>query len=1586
MKKINLLLLSRRKYLLKSLLLIIIALVYSIHVDGRPITRQQAHQRAMKFQQLKGDKRQLAPITEARRLAPKKSQLQNSVEPYYVFDRGTNEGFIIVSGDDQTVDVLGYTDNGTFDYEQLPPNMREWLDYYGRQLEAIQAGAPVMKLPATHPKVEQFMQCKWSQGSPYNNVCPLDGGQRSVTGCVATAMAQILYYNREKSVTETTAAIPGYTTWTKGINVPGIDASAPIDWDNMKDTYSTSTDLQKKAVANLMLYCGVAVKMDYTSSSSGAQVSDCYEAFKKYFGYGSSVRYITSGDVSGDDEWDKIVYNELAAGRPVYLSGYNADAGHAFLTCGYENQRYYINWGWGGQSDGLYYLTNLTPGDGQGIGGSDDGYNGGKQIIIGLEPENFGSKTMSFKDNAVKALCVANWDADKDGKLTYDEAAAVTSLGSVFKGQSGLKKFSELYYFTSLTTIDDDAFNGCSNLTDIRLPKALKKVGARAFKGCGKLPQINLPSSVSQIGEEAFSGCKLLTAFELPDELTAIEQGTFRNCAQISAIDLPISITRFGQEAFAGCTKLSSVTVKTFHPEKLVMGEQVFADIDLSKATLNVMQGTKAYFSAADQWKDFGKIVQQREISGGNFAKLETGQTYYLYNVGTGRYLTKGEAYKTQAVVDAQPMRFKAIHPTSKADGIYCFTSPDTGNDGKYLFRTSTDENIGKGIMATFVDGKSVSANAYWNVQEIDNGIYTIQIPSDGTGYDASLYWGIQTDHASNAASPTYGVYPDVDYASHSLNCQWQFVIYDEAVTTKFEAAEKLASLLQAARRNNLKYEEEQAVYDELESSTEELLAAQSSLRKKLKYIEFYHQDVRERCITFFDSDSDDELSYKEAADVKDFGWLFGFANYTSLVRVEELQYFTNANAIEGCFMQNCTNLETVILPKNIQYIYYYAFKGCSKLKAINIPEYVSLIGEDAFQGCTSLREITVLNPDPASIILGDNVFKGVKKAECTLYVPYGSKALYAEAPEWKDFGTIVEVRGRTPLKYSPITTDKKGYLYNIGTRRMVTMGEAYGTQSVVSTKGRAYKTYVRVDGSENQVRFQDAISERYIFRTNTDTKVGTGVKACFGDGSSPTNAYWTYDEVEPNVYTLRVPSNASGYVEGEYLGTNDVHKSDAASPTTGIYWDEALGSKNTLWAFVTDDDLQAANETDNLVAQLGEMLTLARQKKIEVKEEQAVYDNFESTVDAIRLAIKSVREKMHFITFSDKSVQTICLKNWDSDQDGEITFEEAAAVTSIDEVFRGSNISSFEELQYFTSITTIPENAFRNAASLQVIYLPKNVTTLGNYCFLSCSLLHYVVILNDEQVVPVGYSNIGSKTTLFVPANMVDSYQADEGWATKVSVVEYTGKPVVSATASRAYGRTSATIKMTVLGAPVTGTAEFSCETIGEATAPVGNYPILVTPGTVVTPSVEYREGVFTIEPATLTITAKSYTRNMGEPNPEFEVTYKGFRNRETDTVLTVRPTITCEATPESPAGDYEITVSGAEAQNYVFTYQPGTLTVLDAAGICAPLTDKEKMRNGKYVYDLSGRQIKSQSNSPTRKELIIVGGKKVVGNTSER
>lgn len=1541
--------------------------------DAKPLTRAQAQQKAVAFMAERHDNKTLMAVTNTKKLAPRRGASETlAADPYYVFDRGEGEGFVIVSGDDQTVGVLGFCETGTFDYEQMPPNMRALLDDYARQIELIQTGkakaAPVITASG-RTNVPALMTCKWSQGEPYNNACPLDAGKRSVTGCVATAIAQILYYNREKMVNETQAAMPGYSTWTKGISVPGIAAGAPIDWDNMKDTYGSANDKQKKAVANLMLYCGVGSKMDYTNSSSGAQSWDAYQALLNYFGL-TSAQWRDYTTVTSNEEWDRIVYEEMAAGRPVYMSGSNDDGGHAFVAHGYRDGKYIINWGWGGQSDGEYYISNLTPGDGQGIGGSSSGYNAYRQFIIHIEPENYTAKAMNITDAAVKKLCIENWDADGDGNLTFGEAAAVTSLGQVFKGKTTLKNFKELYYFTGLTEIADDAFNGCSQLTSLRLPKGIRTLGDRAFMGCAKLNQLEIHDGLQAIGEDAFNGCKVLPAISLPTALTSVPARAFKDCAALTTISLPISVTAIGDEAFAGCAKLTSFTVNTFQPGTVSMGASVFDNIDLQKAVLNVMQGTKAYFAATEQWKDFGSIIEKRELSGGAFAELEAGKMYYVYNVGTGRYLTKGEAYGTQAVVGTAPMRFEVKRSSSMPEGVYYFSSPDTGKEGKFLFRTSTDDNVGKGINAVFVDGTSLSGVAYWAVQSVGNQVYTIQTPSNQNGYAEGRYLGVQTDHESGAASPTYGAYFDVPYADHTANCQWRFVLYDEDKEAQYEAAVALGNLLAIAKTRGVKCQNEQAVYDRMESSRDELVEAQRTLRKKLKFIDFASDDVRSQCVTRWDLDFDGELSYNEAARVSDFD--LSFSGNKTLESFDEFKYFTGIKYVYGRTFYGCTNMTSVTLPENVEKVYYYAFYGCKALEEIRLPRYVNTLGNNCFTSCTNLKSVYVEAAEPFAIV--SNVF-GTRDAEnFTIYVPFGSKAKYEAADVWKDY-TIKEMRGPAQPQYSSFAANKVGYFVNVATGKILSKGEAYGTQSVVDHRGMRYqlkRTKAMPEGCYYFYSDETGKDQKVLFRVSTDSKVGEGVKACFVDGTLETRAYWKIDSVAPGTYTFSVPEGDESYVAGQYLGVDENHESGVASPTYGTYWDLKGTGTACQWRFVAESDYNAALAFDILAEQLLDLLERAGKQGLDVSSEQAVYDSPSSTMGDFGQAIQSLREKLHYIIFQESGVRSICLTNWDDNGDEELSYEEAAAVTDIGEVFRNmSSVKQFAELRYFTSLTAIPENAFRGASSLQTVYLPERVDTIGKYAFFSTAL-RYLVLLNGQKKVPVGSSSLPLKSTVFVPASVLDSYLADEDWSAKYAVEEYTGKPVVTAEASREYGRRAASIAAKVTGAPIDGTPEYACEAIAEPTLPIGEYVITVMPGTVTTPNTTFVDGTVTILPATLTVTANSYQRNIGEENPVFDCTYKGFRNSETEEVLTTKPVVTCEATAESPAGSYEIVVSGAEAANYVFDYVAGELTVIDPAGI-QTLTTTDK-RAGQ-IFDIQGRKVSSLKSG-----LYIMNNRKVV------
>lgn len=303
----------------------------------------------------------------------------------YIVAPENGDGFVIVGSDSRT-GVLGYSDSGVYDRSQIPCGLRMMLDAYAAETanmpESYDPAASVSRVTkATRRSVAPLLTTKWDQSTPYNGKCPQSSFGRMPTGCVATAMSQVMKYHewpREgKDLQYTDHFDPS----------PSYDYSQPFQWDQMLDAYSMSgsTKSQRDAVANLMLACGVAVDMQYRTSSSGAFSCFVPDVARDFFSYDKGIEYI---DRSTYDPalWDDLIYGEIAAGRPVIYGGVARDGGHEFVCDGYESDGYFhINWGWGGSYDGFFRLGALEP-EGQGTGGYEGGYNLRQHAIIGIQP------------------------------------------------------------------------------------------------------------------------------------------------------------------------------------------------------------------------------------------------------------------------------------------------------------------------------------------------------------------------------------------------------------------------------------------------------------------------------------------------------------------------------------------------------------------------------------------------------------------------------------------------------------------------------------------------------------------------------------------------------------------------------------------------------------------------------------------------------------------------------------------------------------------------------------------------------------------------------------------------------------------------------------------------------------------------------------------------------------------------------------------------------------------------------------------------------------------------------------------------
>lgn len=327
--------------------------------------------------------------------------ITTAVSPYYVFPFGENKGFAIVSGDDDMPEIVGYADHGTYDANNMPAAMAAFLNNYRATIEAMKQGnasaikniAEAKALRANNTRATTAVSpllgdIKWNQSEPYNNMCPsYDGTNLSATGCVATAMAQIMMY--WKYPKELKADINKYETYTHKLQVAGELKGQKYDWDNMLPTYTNNnyTQTQADAVAKLMLHCGKAVEMDY-GEESGAIVTPGRLA--KYFGYDSDLMLDLSRTCFTLAEWTAIIDKELQAKRPILYSGRTTNGGHQFVCDGSDgNGLYHINWGWSGAGDGYFDITILNPSQGGiGAGNISDGFNRSCYMIIGIQPDN----------------------------------------------------------------------------------------------------------------------------------------------------------------------------------------------------------------------------------------------------------------------------------------------------------------------------------------------------------------------------------------------------------------------------------------------------------------------------------------------------------------------------------------------------------------------------------------------------------------------------------------------------------------------------------------------------------------------------------------------------------------------------------------------------------------------------------------------------------------------------------------------------------------------------------------------------------------------------------------------------------------------------------------------------------------------------------------------------------------------------------------------------------------------------------------------------------------------------------------------
>ena len=411
---------------MKRTIIFFVLLTLSLAGIARPVSQDVARRVAQTWLQAQGMKNPAAlqDITA-----------QTPFTEFYVF-AAPEGGFALVSGDDCVKPVLAYSVNNRFVAEDMPANIRSFLEGYEREIrwwkrhssrdiptsplqvagvekESSLPGAwrelldGAVPPPVVSTAVAPLMTTTWNQSPYYNALCPTNGGdaERAVTGCVATATAQVMKYHNHPATgygshTYSSSRTVDGTQYTYN-NLTANFGATTYQWSQMPNALtSASTTAQVNAVATLMYHIGVADEMAYSPVASGA--NNAYSSSMKptsqaslmqYFKYRPDMANVERGFYS-DAEYCALLRSELDQQRPILYSGRDESGGHSFVLDGYDNNGYFhVNWGWGGSNDDYYTIGALNPGAGGTGGNATYTFNLDNSVLIGIRPNTAWSTT-----------------------------------------------------------------------------------------------------------------------------------------------------------------------------------------------------------------------------------------------------------------------------------------------------------------------------------------------------------------------------------------------------------------------------------------------------------------------------------------------------------------------------------------------------------------------------------------------------------------------------------------------------------------------------------------------------------------------------------------------------------------------------------------------------------------------------------------------------------------------------------------------------------------------------------------------------------------------------------------------------------------------------------------------------------------------------------------------------------------------------------------------------------------------------------------------------------------------------------------